>query len=88
MMDAILRLMQDGNVCCMFHDAITDRQVRAVDEASAEAEPDLTGEDMENKLNTSQKLAVKSAEFPLSLIWGPPGVSYDNNPTIRLIMNG
>ena len=74
MMDAIVRLMQDGDECCMFHDTITDRQDGPVEE-QAENDIDTTGlEEMEQKLNTSQMLAVKSAEAPLSLIWGPPGL--------------
>jgi regulator of nonsense transcripts 1 len=74
MMDAIVKLMQDSDECCMFHDTITDRQDGPVEE-QAENDVDTTDlEEMGPKLNTSQLLAVKSAEAPLSLIWGPPGL--------------
>ncbi|KAG5352321.1 hypothetical protein C0989_002856 [Termitomyces sp. Mn162] len=78
MMDAVLRLLQEGQACCDFHDIITgsenksamvhvEGEVIPVASSSA-AEPYVNG-----RLNQSQIDAVRSCDAPLSLIWGPPG---------------
>lgn len=74
MMDAIKKLIQDGAECCRFSRLITDHSTEA-GEGPAEQGGDITGfEELEERLNKSQILAVKAAtEAPLTLIWGPPG---------------
>ena len=73
MMDAILRLVQDGGSCCRFHELITDPPVEPIEDSEHDIEAIDLG-DIGEQLNASQKLAVKSTiDSPLTLIWGPPG---------------
>jgi hypothetical protein len=77
MMDAVLRLLQEGAACCRFHRIITG------DRSQVDDEPTV-GDTISNEnrvhvsdhLNASQILAVESCRVPLSLIWGPPGRLY------------
>lgn len=72
MMDALVRLYEDGADCCGFHQSIVNPDAEGSDEEQSEPEPvpfDLSG-----TLNESQAEAVQSCVAPLSLIWGPPGM--------------
>lgn len=76
MMDAVLRLLKEGAGCCRFHNIITG-------EETAEGEDHVAVPDgvsdmnqfASDRLNASQIMAVNSCTAPLSLIWGPPGMS-------------
>lgn len=74
MLDAIQKLLHEGAECCRFSRLITDHAPRHTNEP-AEETVDITGfEDLEERLNKSQIVAVKAAIVaPLALIWGPPG---------------
>ncbi|KDR76562.1 hypothetical protein GALMADRAFT_450547 [Galerina marginata CBS 339.88] len=70
MMDAIQRLLLEGEECCAFHGFITSAEdSMTYDESEFEA-PNI-GPD--SGLNESQIRAMESWRSPLSLIWGPPG---------------
>lgn len=74
MMDAVLRLLQEGAACCRFHRIITGDRTQDDDEPTVNDEIlDVNHEQISDHLNASQILAVKSCRVPLSLIWGPPG---------------
>ncbi|OCH91052.1 RdRP-domain-containing protein [Obba rivulosa] len=74
MLDAVLRLAEDGYECCRFNDVIIG--TAAVVEEDEQLSQDLTdvGHRLPETLNASQCTAVLSAQpGSLSLIWGPPG---------------
>lgn len=83
MMDAVLRLAQEGSQCCRFDYIIAGRA--GVDDHDQESEDGAPGSDdttefdsssISSSLNASQRAAVLSAERDhLALIWGPPGES-------------
>ncbi|KAG6895232.1 hypothetical protein C0992_002474 [Termitomyces sp. T32_za158] len=77
MMDAVLRLLQEGQECCNFHDIITGSKSETATEGEPGAVPIASSSAIEppvnGRLNQSQIEAVKSCDVPLSLIWGPPG---------------
>lgn len=78
MMDAVLRLLQEGQECCSFHDIITGSESsETATEGEPEALPIASSSAVEpsvnRRLNQSQIEAVNSCDVPLSLIWGPPG---------------
>jgi hypothetical protein len=74
MMDALLRLFQEGASCCSFHNFITDQPPDA-DVALPENNLDEleSALDDDEHLNPGQLEAVRLCGAPLSLIWGPPG---------------
>lgn len=72
MLDALSRLLTETSECCTFHDVITRQSTEEemISEGAENAEDETIHlEDM----NLSQRQAVKSCDYPLSLIWGPPG---------------
>jgi regulator of nonsense transcripts 1 len=77
MMDAVLRLLQEGAGCCRFHRIITGDRAQGEDEPTIEnTTSDQSPVQVSDHLNASQILAVESCRVPLSLIWGPPGRLY------------
>ncbi|KAF8877847.1 RNA dependent RNA polymerase-domain-containing protein [Gymnopilus junonius] len=70
MMDAIQRLLNDGEDACAFHGLITGADDSMTYDES-EFGTFIPGPDA--GLNESQVRAVESWRKPLSLIWGPPG---------------
>lgn len=74
MMDAMLRLLQEGAACCRFHRIITGDRTQEDDDPTVDNTIlDVNLEQISDHLNASQILAVESCGVPLSLIWGPPG---------------
>lgn len=74
MMDAMLRLLQEGAACCRFHRIITGDRTQEDDDPTVDNTIlDVNLEQISDHLNASQILAVESCRVPLSLIWGPPG---------------
>ena len=85
MMDALVRLYEDGADCCGFHQSIVDLGIEDSDEEQNEAEL-APLDDLSGTLNESQAEAVQSCVAPLSLIWGPPGMFVTGrNPGYDLI---
>ena len=82
MIDALLRLFEDGVDCCHFYQTITTQHTN--DPHADNVEHDQTRdnhsldiistEEPIQGLNHSQSSAVRSCSGPLSLIWGPPGL--------------
>ncbi|KAG6889599.1 hypothetical protein C0995_016125 [Termitomyces sp. Mi166 len=85
-MDAVLRLLQEGQACCNFHDTITG----TANETAVEVEPETISimssnpmePSMNERLNQSQIEAVRSCDAPLSLIWGPPARTGTGKTTV------
>jgi len=77
MIDALLRLFEDGIDCCRFYRTITSRCADQSDVDLTEfgqIEDNHSPEESIEGLNHSQSAAVRSCEVPFSLIWGPPGL--------------
>jgi hypothetical protein len=82
MIDALLRLFEDGTDCCQFYQTIISRSQDYSDGDSSKDDQHhgnlpldiLSVEDPIQGLNYSQSAAVHSCKGPLSLIWGPPGL--------------
>ena len=77
MVDALLRLGTEGSGCCAFYDTITrdaERQ-QVMNENSLMDKPTVDEDEISenSSLNPSQMNAVKLSQWPLTLIWGPPG---------------
>lgn len=72
MLGALSRLLTEASECCGFHDVITRRSANeeTVDDHTEQAEDESIGLE---RMNLSQRQAVKACDNPLSLIWGPPG---------------
>jgi hypothetical protein len=85
MIDAVLRLLQEGAACCRFHKIITGDMDQEDDEPTSDIGQendeqtvdgtilDVNRAPISDHLNASQISAVESCRAPLSLIWGPPG---------------
>ncbi|KAJ7598370.1 RNA-directed RNA polymerase [Mycena floridula] len=76
MLDALLRLMAEREVCCQFYPLVvgdpgpTDHE----DVAAGPATEELEQSDGDSgRLNASQARALRFCSTGLSLIWGPPG---------------
>jgi len=80
MMDALQRLLLDGEEACLFHGLITGAATSAaVDDSEINAVDDDTLRQLSSTLNESQiRAAVSWRNGPLSLIWGPPGMLQPN----------
>ena len=84
MIDALLRLFEDGVDCCHFYQTITSRYAGHLQADNAEYDQDLDNDPLDilsmkepiQGLNHSQSAAVHSYSGPLSLIWGPPGLLF------------
>ncbi|KAF9556779.1 RNA-directed RNA polymerase [Agrocybe pediades] len=75
MMDALQRLLLDGEESCLFHGLITGSTASAdIDNSEIASMDEATLAHLSSTLNESQIRAVASwRNGPLSLIWGPPG---------------
>jgi len=73
MIDAIQRLLSEREHCCTFYPLIVGQE----DTSVLQRLPAPSEESFEEpeELNESQIVATKSWRRPLSLIWGPPGMS-------------
>jgi hypothetical protein len=76
MIDALLRLFEDGIDCCRFYQTIISRCADTSTEfiQSHDNTSPVSVQGSIEGLNPSQLAAVNSSEGPLSLIWGPPGL--------------
>jgi len=87
-MDALLRLLRDKEGSCGFYKVITGEELEGAPHSSATNSGADTDADAQSpswdKLNDSQKEAVRSCTADLSLIWGPPGqsISIDSDASI------
>ena len=73
MMDALKRLLADRDECCVFYRLVVGEEGPSILE-QLEPPPESTYPAPDG-LNESQILAMRSWRSPLSLIWGPPGMS-------------
>jgi regulator of nonsense transcripts 1 len=73
MMDALKRLLADREECCVFYKLIVGEEEPSILE-QLEPPPETACPAPEG-LNESQILAMRSWRTPLSLIWGPPGMT-------------
>jgi hypothetical protein len=75
MMDALQRLVDEGESCCGFSDIITDPPRGTTDAAPADHKSEsMLPPPTNTDLNPSQVSAVESCSEAVSLIWGPPGM--------------
>ena len=74
MLDALLRLLVQKQAACLFYSFITGDEEEAPDGEQVPAVEVIPPGD-DSGLNESQRMAVQSWAAPLSLIWGPPGMS-------------
>lgn len=77
MMDAILRLVEEGSSCCNFSNIIIGPLEPNVMVPCAPPEPRPAHDEL-SRLNPRQAEAVESSSANLSLIWGPPGIPLSN----------
>lgn len=83
MMDALVRLYEEGADCCGFQESIINLSIEGGDEGQSEAEP-APPDNLAGILNESQAEAVQSCVADLSLIWGPPGVFIFSEETTKI----
>lgn len=78
MLDALLRLVVDKHSSCSFYGIITGDPSAGTEIANVaplmEPSPVTSPEIWPTQLNDSQIEAIYSCNYPLSLIWGPPGL--------------
>lgn len=80
-MDALQRLLEQEAESCLFHGLITGTTASVTDVSDLE-EFDPSKISPDAHLNDSQIHAVGSWRHPLSLIWGPPGMSQFNQGVV------
>ncbi|KAJ7689926.1 RNA dependent RNA polymerase-domain-containing protein [Mycena rosella] len=73
MMEALLRLLEDRETSCRYYSIITGAAPESPTTLASHARPsDSSGADY-SRLNESQITAIESTNYPLCLVWGPPG---------------
>lgn len=76
MKDALTRLFEEESECCLFFRTIIGRDVvRDHESEPVDNSEETVSDQIASGLNSSQQAAVRSCEKPLTLIWGPPGLS-------------
>ncbi|KAJ7811000.1 RNA-directed RNA polymerase [Mycena olivaceomarginata] len=84
MMEALLRLLEDREICCRYYSLITGTTPEtplALASAPTSPIPEIYA-----NLNQSQITAVESTTNPLCLVWGPPGTGKTTVVKTKILM--
>lgn len=73
MLDAIIKISTEGPTACSLHGVITGSHIELPPPSPLLPGVGLDRDEDLARFNQSQRNAILSSRFPLSLIWGPPG---------------